>query len=78
MRYTNSDFSQLSSISHCLYRAAIILVFINDPGVGLGSALHVLECGAMNRKGLEDKLQQAWEQMTLSYMETKRNINIAW
>lgn len=31
---------------------------------------------ALNRRGLCDKLLQVWEQMTLSYMETKRNI--AW
>jgi hypothetical protein len=33
---------------------------------------------AQNRRGLDDKPLQVWEQMTLSYMETKRYINIAW
>jgi hypothetical protein len=33
---------------------------------------------ALNRRGLGDKLLQVWKQMTLSYMETIRNINIAW
>ena len=79
MRYANSDIPQLSSISHHRYRAAIILVFINDAGGGVWGVLYMSwNTGALNRRGLGDKLLQVWEQMTLSYKETKRNINIPW
>jgi len=47
-------------------------------GVVWGVLYMFRNTGVLNRRGFGDKLLQVWEQMTLSYMETKRNINIAW